>query len=120
MPLDLSEIANDPDLGEPQITIIRTLITFVPGGTAKSTTKIDTCGIITVADSTALQQIPEGDRVTGSLQVITPIRLVQTNEREQTLADKIVWRGNTYQVQAVDPWGDDGFWSAIFVRLTGS
>lgn len=119
MPFDLSEIANDPDLGE-AVTVIRSKGVFGLGGYKAQTTNIDTWGILTVADSKALQQVPEGDRVTGAMQLITQMQLNQTSEQRDGVSDKIMWRGSTYQILSVAPWSDFGFSSAILQRLTGS
>jgi hypothetical protein len=119
MPLDLSEIVNDPDLSQ-DVVVIRSMGSFGLGGWKEQSVSVAACGIIMPADDQALSQVPEGDRVGGSLQFISAQRIYPTHAGQQAgISDKIQWQGETYKVQSVAPWVDNGFWSAILVRQPG-
>ena len=119
MPFSLADIANDPDLGQ-EFTILRSSGFFGAGGWQDAVTEVPAYGVICVADDEALQQVPEGDRVAGSLQAISESPIYETQEQRAGLSDKIGWNGCTYRVQSVAPWKDFGFYSAILVRIQGS
>lgn len=119
MPFSLSELANDSDLGQP-ILILRTAGSFAAGGwQAGAIQQIPGFGVITIADDEALAQIPEGDRVSGSLQLISAQPIYETQAARAGISDKIQWNGNSYRVQSVGPWRDFGFYAAILARMTG-
>lgn len=119
MPFSLAEIANDPDFGQ-EFTILRSSGFFGSGGWQDAVTEVPAYGVICVADDEALAQVPEGDRVSGSMQVISASPIYETQEGRSGLSDKIGWNGCTYRVQNVAPWKDFGFNSAILVRIKGS
>lgn len=117
MPLDFSEIANDPDLGE-SVCITRTRGAFGAGGwVTQAVETIMLFGVLTIASDNALEQVPEGDRVKGSLQFITVGPIYET--RPGAISDKATWHGEKYRVQSVGPWVDNNFYSAIMVRMRG-
>ena len=119
MPVDLSEVCLDTDLGE-CFEILRTTGQFAAGGWQETmSVAVQAFGIITIAESEALDQIPEGDRVTGALQVITADPIYETLARNSGVSDKIRYFGNLYRVQAVAPWRKSGFFSAVLTRMTG-
>lgn len=120
MPRDFGHITQRPSLCQ-QFTIIRTTGKFAAGGWQASTpTNINANGIIVPADDEALAQVPEGDRVAGSLQAICNQPLYETQESRGAISDKIAWRGNIYKLLSVARWDDYGYWSAILVRMTGA
>lgn len=119
MLIDFADIANDPDLGD-EITIIRSDGSFGAGGWIPGQpSNIQACGVIGIADDEALAQVPEGDRVTGSLQLVTATPIFPTLANKSGTSDQILWLNNTYRVQASQPWKHAGFWSAILVRMSG-
>ena len=122
MPLDLSEIAADADLGQP-FQVIRTTGNFVMGrGYVPNVTEvvISTFGVEVPASAKALQMIPEGDRAAGTLQIITVTPLYTTDGKRNGVSDRVKWQGDMYSVENVEPWGDSGFVSAVLARMTGN
>jgi hypothetical protein len=119
MPFSLVDVARDPDLAQ-QFTILRSKGFFGAGGWQDAVIQVPSYGVIGIADDEALVQIPEGDRVTGSLQLVCEFQIYETQEKRDGLSDKIGWNSNTYRVQSVAPWKDFGFWSAILVRIQGA
>jgi hypothetical protein len=119
MPLDLSEVTNDPDLGSP-VVIIRTTGAFAAGGWKQNEpTEILAFGVVSIADDEALAQVPEGDRVIGALEFVTAQHIYPTLAGKSGTSDKIRWLGNLYRVVSIQPWKHMGFFSAILVRMTG-
>lgn len=119
MPIDLSEVVNDSDLGQ-CFQILRTTGQPGLGGFQTSApTAIQAFGIIEIADPEALRQVPEGDRVVGSLRVITATPIYETLAQNSAISDEIRWNGSRYRVQSVEPWKMNGFRSAILVRMKG-
>lgn len=120
MPVDLSEVGLDPDLGS-QFCIIRNGGTFGPGGwLASKPCQIPAFGVIQPATPRALLQVPAGDRVEGSIQIICDQAIYQTLEDRSATSDTVMYQGNEWRVQNVAPWISSGYWSAILVRKTGS
>lgn len=74
-------------------------------------------GIVTMAQPRDLQMIPEGDRVTGAIRVLTQVQLQQT--RDDGLGDIVTWRGAQYKVLTVTQDIDYGFYRSICTRLEG-
>ena len=118
---DFGEIVDDIDYAQ-SFVVIRTAGKFGAGGWIASNhpQQIPAWGPITVADNKTLEMFPEGDRISGSLHVISRTKLLSTSEALGVISDQIVWRNNTYRVQSVAQWGDFGFWQALMVRETGS
>lgn len=120
MPFSLSEIVNDPDLGQ-NVTILRTKGQFGPDGwVAASPISIPTYGVISIASTKSMEMIPEGDRLTGGIELCSTTRIYTTSEDASGISDQIMWRDNMYRVMSVSKWSDFGFNSAILVRMTGS
>jgi hypothetical protein len=127
MPLDLSDVALDSDLGESVgadnagLAIIRTHGEFGAGGWIAGTPQtIPAFGTLTIAGDKALRQFPEGDRIEGSILFITTQPLHVTSEVGSAISDKILWHGVLYKVQAVGTWSDNGFYAALLVRMPGN
>lgn len=121
MPFSLSEVVNDPDLGQP-FTIYRSKGQYGPSGweTVGQPQQISTFGVIGIAEDRDMQQVPEGDRIDGSLQVYTGTRLLVTEEDSLYLSDQIKWHGKFYKLVRLGPWEDFSYDSAIMVRTQGS
>ncbi|MGO4496419.1 hypothetical protein AB4114_11035 [Paenibacillus sp. 2RAB27] len=90
--------------------------------TTEDTLKME--GTITVATSTDIEQVPEGDRVKGAMCFYSQKPLfttrAETDTEEGGTSDEIVWRNDRYRVVSVFPWGDFGFNKAIGVRMVGT
>jgi hypothetical protein len=119
MPFSLTEVVLDPDLAE-AVSILRSTGQYGPGGWQNQTTTIPAYGVVTIAEGKTLQQVPEGDKVTGALEFNSAQRIYQTSEQGQKLSDILVWRGVKYKVLQVFPWADFGFWKAVMVRMPGA
>lgn len=76
-------------------------------------------GIITVASPRDLNMIPEADRQSGAIKVLTTERLQVTGDGEgqANFSDIILWRGEEYRVYSVSPDADYGFYRSIAMRM---
>jgi len=79
-------------------------------------------GTITVASPEDLEQVPEGDRVTGSMCFYSPREIYRTRDDgdDSGTSDEIEWHGERYRVYAVLPWRDYGYYKAIGARMDGA
>ena len=100
--------------------IIRQTGQFAAGGwQVTSMENIQAYGVIGIADDEALNQVPEGDRVRGSLAVYTDQPIYPTKASKGLIADQIEWDGSMYRVVSRAPWKHFGYWGAVIVRVTG-
>ena len=123
MPLSLDEVAFDPEMGQ-CFSVQRQnngAGVYAAGGWIPGPIQTLTLyGIVTIASAKALEQVPEGDRVTGSVQVICNQPLYVTSEDREATSDIVVWNGDQYRVQSVAKWFMWGYFSAIVVRMKGA
>jgi hypothetical protein len=119
MPFYLGDVTQDPEMAS-CFTVLRTTGIFAAGGWQKrAEVEIQMYGVVAVADDEALSQVPEGDRVTGSLQILTDQPLYETLISNSGISDKVFWNGNMYRVISRQPWTGFGYWSVIVSRMTG-
>jgi hypothetical protein len=116
---DVAELLTDPDFSQ-RFTIQRATTTFVRGGSTSNTTPITVSGIIWIARSKDLQQVPEADRVLGAMVFACREEIMTTHAGDQPgPSDTITWRNNVYRIQSVYPYVDYGYYKAIGVRVSG-
>lgn len=115
--INVSEVITDPDFAQTYV-VYRQSGEWVRGSWQASAEKqLRITGVITVADAKTLEQLPEGDRVTGLMCFYAIQELFQT--REEGTSDQIEWRGERYRVKQVFPYGDYGYWKAVGQRMAG-
>ncbi|MEK8128666.1 hypothetical protein WMW72_12185 [Paenibacillus filicis] len=85
--------------------------------------KIIIQGTVTVANAEDLQQVPEGDRVTGLMCFYSQQPIYITRDEGEIsgagISDEIEWKGERYRVSTVAPWSDFGYYKAFGVRMAG-
>lgn len=119
--LDMSAVLNNPDLCQP-FTAQRSSGSFVAGRFVGTATTVSFFGPVQVADAKTLEQVPEGDRVTGArvFWSNTPIYETRTGNNEG-LSDILTHCGSQYRVAKVWNWSDTGgYFKAYAVRIQGS
>lgn len=79
-------------------------------------------GTIAVATQKELMQIPEGDRVTGTMMFFSEKQIFVTHSEEgaEGTSDEITWRDERYRINAVVPWVDFGYYLAFGVRMVSN
>lgn len=120
--INLSGVIHSPMLSQ-TITIMRTSGTWENGGfIAGPPKKLNMTGIVTVASARELVKVPEGDRQSGAMKVLTTERLYVTGEINDAsnCSDVLLWRGERYRIYSVSPDTDYGFYRSIAMRIGGA
>lgn len=80
-------------------------------------------GAIVPEKTKDVNMTPNGDQITGYINVYTETPLLTTHNGEGTEqshnADRIKWRGELYKVMSAENLRDYGFWQARCVRIKG-
>ena len=120
MPFSIAEVVNDPAFAQ-SFTITRS-----SGGVWKSgrwsnaTVDVPAWGSIQPPNPEELEQVAEGDRVSGVIAVHTTQPIYETNvDLTNGISDLVTWHGQKYRVVKVYPWQDYGYWKALAVRMSG-
>ena len=119
--INVSQVLNNPNLSQ-EFTVSRSSGgEFTENGWVEGTpTQITMRGVVTVAAEKDLVQVPEGDRVRGAMVFYAPAELYITHGgASKGTSDVITWRGESYRVASVKPYGDYGYWKAVAVRTEG-
>lgn len=117
--INLANVIHSPMLSQ-NITIKRTSGVWENGEfVVDDSEQLTARGIVTVASPRDLQVVPEGDRQSGAIKILTTIRLRVTGEGDDraNFADIVLWHGEEYKVYSVTPDSDYGFYRAIAVRV---
>jgi hypothetical protein len=117
--INLAEIATDADFAQ-SYTVIRSSGSFVLGGWSNTTSSVPMYGAITVASSSDLEQVTEGDRVTGAMTFYSTQQLYVTRAGTTPgLSDIIAWRGQNYRLVKIFDYLDYGWNKAVGLRMSG-
>lgn len=118
--INLASVIHSPMLSQ-DILVKRTSGVWVNGDFIKNEEPetLQVHCIITVASPRDLNMIPEADRQSGAIKVLTTERLQVTGEDEgqANFSDIILWRGEEYKVYSVSPDADYGFYRSIAMRM---
>lgn len=118
--VNLSRVVHSPRMSQ-KITILRRTGAWVDGAWVQSDQPetLAMRGIVTMANAKDLQQVPEGDRLTGAIRILTTERIYITDGTADNITDMVFWRGARYRVVTVTPDVDYGFYRSIGTRLDG-
>ena len=118
--VNLSRVVHSPRMSQ-KITILRRTGEWEFGTWVQSDQPetLTMRGIVTMASAKDLQQVPEGDRMTGSIKILTTERIYITDGPAENITDMVLWRGARYRIVTVTPDVDYGFWRSIGSRLDG-
>lgn len=119
--INLSSVIHSSRLSQ-DYTILRSSGTWENGEFIKSGTPsaLKFHGIITVATERDLQKVPEGNRQTGAMKILSTEPIYVTGQFEENgFSDVLVWNNEKYQIVAVFPDKDYGFYRGICTRLSG-
>lgn len=116
--VNLARVVHSPRMSQ-KITILRRGGSWQYGTWVQdeNPTELSMRGIVTMAKAKDLQQVPEGDRLTGAIKILTTERIYITSDGEIT--DMVFWRGARYRIVTVTPDIDYGFYRSIGSRLDG-
>lgn len=120
--INIGRIVNSQNFAR-SFTVYRETGSWQKGKWIPTETPIQMSGTITAASPNDLNQVPEGDRVTGTICFYSQQEIFETrandpdpNVKDGT-SDQILWDGYRYRVSSVMPWGDFGYYKAIAVRM---
>jgi len=126
--IDISEMMSDPDFAQ-EFTVYRQVGANIAGRYVVNEITINLYGVIIPATTRDLEQIPEGDRVTGMMVFYVPIDTPLYITQADTLAgagtntsitsDQCVWRSKRYRVYQTNAYDDFGYVKAICVYMQG-
>jgi hypothetical protein len=117
--INMAELITDPDFAQSYV-IVRSSGAFALGGFISTPFSIPAVGPIVLATERDLDQVTEGDRVTGAMKFYSLGPIYQTRAGDNPgLSDTIHWRGDNYRIAKVFPYVDYGWYEAIGVRMTG-
>lgn len=118
--IDMSAVLCNPDLCQP-FTAQRSSGTLVAGRFVGTPTDVQLYGAVQTPDANTLEQMPEGDRVTGArvFWSTSPIYETRTGDHEG-LSDILIQHDTQYRVAKVWGWVDNGFFKAYAVRIKGA
>jgi hypothetical protein len=120
MPFDIGGVVDDPAFAQ-TFTIVRSQGgVWKLGKWANSITEVGYWGSIQPPNPEELEQVPEGDRVSGVIAVHSTQPIYETNvELTNGISDIVIWHKQKYRVVKVFPWQDYGYWKALAVRMSG-
>jgi hypothetical protein len=122
--INVAEVVNDSDFAQ-DFEIQRSSGGSWQAGTwISKTITVPGYGVIQPATPEELDQVPEGDRVKGSLSFHSECPLYEThtrgpNDKFAGTSDVICYRGQNYRLVKVWPWEDFGYYKAIGSRISG-
>lgn len=116
--IEINEIIDDPDFAQ-TFTVYRSSGDFVNGRWVETTTEVSLEGVILPASAKELNQLPEADRLTGSISIYSKSQLYLTSNDEQRTSDKILWKEQQWKLISVENYSDFGFYHAMAQRISG-
>ena len=108
--IDVSRLITDPDFCEP-FTIRRRIGYWEAGRFVSMPEDTAVTGIVEPTNGDDLEQLPEGDRVSGMMTFYTKQPVYLSRDKRQS--DEIIWRGKTYKAQHILDWSRHGFYKVI-------
>lgn len=120
--LNVGRILNSKNFSQ-TFTVYRENGSWQAGRWVSTEAPLQMIGAITAASPLDLNQVSEGDRVTGVMCFYSQQEIFTTHAGESTEADgtsdQIVWNGDRYRISSVMPWSDYGYYKALGVRMMG-
>jgi hypothetical protein len=117
--INVSELIVDPDFARP-LTLTRSTGHFARGGFTTESKTIPITGIANPAAGSDLEQLPEGDRVTGAMTFYTTVPVYATRSGPQPgVSDVITLNGEHYRIAKIMNRSANGFYKSIGVRTDG-
>lgn len=122
--INVAELLYDPDFSQQFIVNRCTTGTWQNGRFVETDPlKLSMDGVVVPATPKEINQLPEGDRVSGVMAFYSDKQIYVTHKDDGSgnagTSDQIEWRGNLYRVSKVDLYGDYGFYVAYGVLMEG-
>lgn len=122
--LNVSRVINNPQFAQ-GYTVYRKTGQWVAGRFVEIENALNYYGTITAANVKDLNQVPEGDRVTGMMCFYSTQPIYVTRDdtdidsNEIGTSDEIEWRGERYRIVQILPEQDWGYYKAFGTRIKG-
>lgn len=124
--INVIELISDPDFAQ-QFTVKRSTGTWVDGRFVSENYTLCLFGVIQPLTTRELEQVPEGDRVSGGIKIYTtsndPIyttRLLNTSTDAGALSDEIKWGNEWWKILSVKNFSDNGYFYSVATRKKGA
>ncbi len=105
--LDVTDVLFDPDFMDTGLTVSRNAQTVDAKGRATNTaTTLTFAGVVTSDKGDELHRNPDGSRISGSITIHTPFRLIDGSAGFD--ADEVTWQGCVYTVVNVNDYSHFG------------
>jgi hypothetical protein len=105
--LDVTDLLTDPDFVDRTLLCNRGVQLVGADGLAQNTvTAIPFQGVVTSLRGSELERTPDGERITGSILIVT--RFILIDGKHGLTADVIQWRGARYTVTDVNDYSSYG------------
>jgi len=126
--LDVSRVVLSPFAAQPvPFTVTRKTGAWVLGNFVSSSETLPMSGSIQPLNSRDLEQVPEGDRVTGMIKIYTTEPLYTTQEDDTVsgedgmLSDEVTWKGQQWKILNIPGnFSDFGYYKSIATRKLGA
>ena len=129
--MNFSKQVSSPSLGAVPFTILRdnghgsaSGGSFGRGGykpsslTPSPASTLEATGLVTPADPKTLQLVPEGDRISSVLSILTATKVNLSNEGASSEADIILYGGIKYRVLRCFDWSAYGYYQILATQYT--
>lgn len=127
--VDLTDVVNDADLGEP-FTVQRSQGGyFGAGGWSDNYVSLNMFGIISIADDKTVDALPEADRIHEVITIRSAepvyVTRLSANDGGPATSDIVIYQGptapwGTYRVIRRGNYASRGFWRATATRMAGA
>ena len=122
--MNLARVLLSRQLNTQQFDVYRKTGSFVSGGfqsISSSPEAFPIQGIVVPATDKEMKQLPEGDRIVGTMTFWSSTEIYTTRVGEdEGVSDELEWREERYKVLAVGMYVDYGFYYAIAHRMKGA
>jgi hypothetical protein len=124
--INIAEMLSDFDFCQ-EFTVYRQIGHWLSGDFIVNELTLIYYGIILPATSKDLEQVPEGDRITGWMVFYapadTPLYVTQNYDPEGSTTDKLTsdqcfWRNKRYRVYQVNSYDDYGYMKALCAYMS--
>lgn len=120
--INVSDVVLDLDFAQPvAFTVYRTTGTWTGGRFNTTSTTTTYNGTIVPMNTREMDQLPQGDRITGAIVIYTPsvlytTRLDQAVPTQGGISDEILWQGERWKILNVRNFVEFGYYRATAVR----
>jgi hypothetical protein len=123
--INVSELIDDPDFCQPEpFQVRRQSGQWINNRFVTTETLIPVSGIIVPMKTKDIVQLPQGDTITGAIEIFTHCPLQTTrlgsSGEDGVIADEVTWNGEVYKIHKADDFTNYGYFYAVGVRKAGA